>query len=98
MKPFIFPKKETGPNEMISNALISALSSCTGVIVLDGPFSNQSAWVALERDYAVRLKKPIYTLSSTDGLRNVQLQPLDLRIFAVFVERDAGNPGSLQFA
>jgi hypothetical protein len=92
-RPFVFPPISVSPVEFISNALIGSLLTCDAVIVLEGGFSAQSFWVAFERNYALRIGKPVYTYTpgseqitrndpSTQGDLNLPVYPHGLGSYA----------------
>ena len=60
VEPFVFPPIVVFPEEMVSNKLLDAINACSGLIYLQGGASTQSFWVALERDYALRQRKPVF--------------------------------------
>jgi hypothetical protein len=82
---FVFPAVDTSPIELVSNQLIGAVLACDGMITFRRGASERSAWVAFERDYALRAKKPVYNLDpTTKSLSKIDLNqqtPLQLPIY-----------------
>src|SRR5690242_12395462 len=60
VEPFVFPPIVVQPDQMVSDKLLDAIRACDGLIYLQGGASAQSFWVALERDYALRVGKSVY--------------------------------------
>jgi len=82
VEPFIFPPIVVPPEQMISDKLLDAIRACDGLINLQGGASAESFWVALERDYALRQGKPVYSFDPvTDTLVRDTSQPLALKVF-----------------
>src|SRR5215469_17039559 len=57
VESFVFPAINVPPEQMVSENLLDAITVCDGLIYLEGGHSEESFWVALERDYALRLGK-----------------------------------------
>mgnify|MGYP001223022292 CR=1 FL=1 len=89
MKPFIFPPITARPDQFVSNELIAAILRCEGLIYLEGGASANSFWVAFERDYALRARKPVFAFDPHSyTLRQDQSSPLQLRVFPSYSHRD----------
>ena len=86
----VFPPITVGPYEFVSNPLIEAILDCDGLIYLRGGKSDQSFWVAFERDYALRGGKQVFA-AELAPLQLVQDTgpPLDLAAFASYHRNDA---------
>jgi hypothetical protein len=90
VEPFLFPAITVTPDRMVSNDLIRALLECPGVIYLKGGKSNQSFWVAFERDYALRAGKPVFAFDpESRTLRRDTSAPLHLPVFPSFCDDDS---------
>ena len=90
MVPVIFPPRKVNRDQVVSNTLMSTIRKCQGLIYLRGGASDSSFWVAMERDYALRLKKRVYSFNSVpEKLSRVKLPPLDLRVFHAFSKPDS---------
>src|SRR5215510_5881667 len=63
VKPYLFPPIDVAPDDMVSNSLIEAILDQDGRIYVEGGFSDQSFWVAVERDYALRAGKTVYAFN-----------------------------------
>ena len=82
VEPFIFPPITVPPEEAVSDKLLDAIRDCNGMIYLEGGVSAESFWVALERDYALRLGKSVFAFNSlTKKLVRDPSEPLALRVF-----------------
>jgi hypothetical protein len=88
-KPILYPPITVPPNQLVSTPLIDALVSCDGLIYLSGGQSDRSFWVAFERDYALRLQKPVFSADpvTLEVTRCVD-PPLDLAAFASYSRTD----------
>ena len=85
VKPFIFPPIKVRPDQMVSNSLMDAIRSCHGLIYITGGASDTSFWVAMERDYAIRMGKRVYSFDAmTERLARDKLDALDLRVFHAY--------------
>lgn len=86
--PYIFPPISVSPLEFVSSTLIGAILACDALIYLNEGASSRSFWVAFERDYALRVGKPVffYTPSSDICIQHTD-PPLDLAIFPSFSHR-----------
>jgi hypothetical protein len=90
VEPFIFPPITVLPEQMVSNALITAILEHDGLIYLQGGASKQSFWVAFERDYALRSGKRVFGFDPQhESLELDRDSPLDLPIFAYYSRQDA---------
>lgn len=88
--PFIFPQINK-PDELVSNHLIEAILKCDGLIYLKGGKSEESFWVAFERDYALRAGKQVYSFDPVSlQIEPDTSSPLDLAVFASYARKD-GN-------
>jgi hypothetical protein len=81
MKPYIFSKiPKVAPKQLVSSELIKAIHQCTGLIYLKGGQSARSFWVAFERDYGLRARKPVYSFDPASGkIERDETSPLHLR-------------------
>lgn len=89
IEPIMFPPITVSPNELVSADLLTSISACDGLIYLEGGHSDQSFWVAFERDFALRTGKRV--LSSVIGdyeLTEHVGGPLDLATFASYHRKD----------
>jgi hypothetical protein len=85
MKPYVFPPIKVKPDQMVSNSLMNAIRRCSGLIYLEEGKSASSFWVAMERDYAFRLGKRVYSFNSiNEKLTREKRDPLDLRVFHAY--------------
>ncbi len=74
---------------MISNELIKSIRQLDGLIYLNTEKSSRSNWVALERDYALRLNKTVYLFDPTKNLfQRDESKPLNLNIYASYHRED----------
>lgn len=88
--PFVFPPITVGPEEFVSDPLITAVLGCDGLIYLRGGASDHSFWVAVERDYALRAGKKVFVFDTTTlELTQETSAPLDLAAFASYHRHDA---------
>jgi hypothetical protein len=58
--PRIFPPIVVSPDQRVSDDLMGAIRSDDGLVYLRTERSLNSFWVAFERNYALKLKKPVY--------------------------------------
>lgn len=65
--PFVFLPITVEPEAFVSDPLIDAVLDCDGMIYLRGGASDRSFWVALERDYALRVGKKVFAFDSATG-------------------------------
>lgn len=83
--PHIFDQIDATPSEFVSNYLIEAIRSCSGVIVVEGGYSETSFWVAFERDYALRAGKAVYSFDPVSNRFSlVTEQALNLSVFVSY--------------
>jgi hypothetical protein len=75
VEPFVFPPITVSPEQVVSNKLLDAIRACDGLIYLQGGASVESFWVALERDYALRLGKPAFRYDPATGALSRDLDP-----------------------
>lgn len=82
VEPFIFPPITVPPEQMISDKLLDAIRHCDGLIYLQGGASAESFWVALERDYALRAGKRVFSFAPGGAALTPDTSPpLHLPIF-----------------
>jgi len=87
--PFIFPPITVKPDEFVSNSLLTAIRACDGLIYLEGGYSEQSFWVALERDYGLRLGKPVFAFSTPEKhFRKLKDTALNMPVFYIDTHSD----------
>ena len=85
----IYPPIVVPPQEMVSTPLIRALRDCDGLIYLKGGASDRSFWVAFERDYALRMGKPVFEADpNTMVVTRTTEKPLQLPVFASYHRAD----------
>jgi hypothetical protein len=85
-------RSKTKPEKLVSTPLIEALVACDGLIYLSGGASERSFWVAFERDYALRLGKPVFSADpATLQIFPHTGKPLDLATFASYCYNDHGQ-------
>jgi hypothetical protein len=60
IKHYMFPPISVRPDEMVSYKLIEKILDHEGLIYLEGGYSDESFWVAFERDFALRAGKPVF--------------------------------------
>jgi hypothetical protein len=60
VKPIIFPPQDVSAYSRVSDELIKEIRMHPGLIFLSSHLSANSAWVAFERDYAIRMRKKVY--------------------------------------
>jgi len=81
-EPFVFPPITVPPEQMISDRLLDAIHACDGLIYIQGGASAESFWVALERDYALRVGKPVFAFDPLTGVLSRDLSSaMELRVF-----------------
>ncbi len=74
---------------MVSTSLIAALRNCDGLIYLTGGASDRSFWVAFERDYALRMGKPVFEADpETLAITQTSEKPMHLPVFASYHRAD----------
>jgi nucleoside 2-deoxyribosyltransferase len=61
--PVIFPAIEVSASQRVSDDLMAAIRDCDGLVYLDTARSKTSFWVLFERNYALRLGKPVYAFN-----------------------------------
>ncbi|MEZ5293203.1 MAG: toll/interleukin-1 receptor domain-containing protein [Vicinamibacterales bacterium] len=88
VEPVTFPPIVVPPDELVSSALLETLSSCDGLVYLDGGPSDDSFWVAFERDYALRAGKAVFAADSQGRLTTHVGRALDLATFASYHRQD----------
>jgi hypothetical protein len=89
VEPLRFPPIDVLPNAKVSNALISAILDCDGLIYLKGGQSALSPWVAFERDFALRNKKKVYSFDpSTARLARDTAKPIEPLLYIINHEDD----------
>lgn len=82
VNPYVFPPITVSPEQMVSDELLEAIRGRPGLIYLKGGESDASFWVALERDYALRIGKPVYAFDPSDNsLKRDNSDPMDLKVF-----------------
>ena len=82
-----FPMMSSDPNFPVSGEIIPKILECDALIYLSTTQSSHSQWVAFERDYARRAGKLVYSFDSK-SISKDEIEPVDLRIQAVFGEND----------
>ena len=85
----VYPPIVVPPHEMVSTPLVRALRDCDGLIYLKGGASDRSFWVAFERDYALRIGKPVFEADpNTLVITRTAEKPLQLQVFASYHRED----------
>src|SRR5262249_19237970 len=85
VEPIIFPPITVQPDQMVSNHLIESILDCDAVICLRGGASDESFWVAFERDYAIRAGKRVFSFDPRQGaLAPDTSKALKLAIFPIW--------------
>ena len=87
--PHVFPAKDVTPDQMVSDELLTHIRQRDGLLYLSSKNSSNSFWVALERDYAIRIQKPVYRFDPINGKFNQDLsKPLELKVFPSYSRED----------
>jgi hypothetical protein len=87
--PFPFPPINVAPSEMVSNDLIDSIKDCRSLIYIDTRNSKDSRWVTLEREYARRSGKLVFSYKpETAQLELDERPPLDLPVFPSYTRED----------
>jgi TIR domain len=96
VSPVVFPPIQAKPHEFVSTPLIKSILGCEGLIYFRGGASDESFWVAFERDYALRSGKRVfcYDLASSE-LSPDNDRPLDLPVFASYHRDDRARVQSI---
>jgi hypothetical protein len=85
MTPVVFPPIKVNPDQVVSNPIMDAIRKCDGLIYIKGEASDKSFWVAMERDYALRLKKRVYSFDAiSEKLSRDKSKPLIPRVFHAY--------------
>lgn len=85
VRPLVFPPITVPPEQMVSDKLLDAITACDGLIYLKGGASEESFWVALERDFALRAKKRVFAFDSQTGkLQQDTTPPMELPVFKTY--------------
>lgn len=88
----VFPPIRVPPESMVSNELLPAIRSCDTLVFVSGGRSDESGWVALERDYARRSGLEVYSFDPlSDRLVRDESKPLNLPVFASYSREDRGT-------
>jgi len=86
---FKFPPITVPPERMVSNDLIRAIRASDCLIYVQGGASGRSAWVTLERDYALRSGMDVYFFDARlDTIGRDDSAPLDLPVFPSYARSD----------
>ena len=89
VEPIVYPPIVVPPQEMVSTPLIRALRDCDGLIYLKGGASDHSFWVAFERDYALRMGKPVFEADpNTLVITPTTEKTLQLPVFSSYHHED----------
>jgi hypothetical protein len=87
--PVIFPPIKVNPEDFVSNRLIASILDSDALVYIDGGRSQESFWVAFERDYASRSGKLVYRFDPASKLLERDSRgPLDLATFASYHHAD----------
>lgn len=89
VEPCFFPPITVTPDQMVSNDLIRRILDCEAVVYINGGFSAQSFWVAFERDFAKRAKRPVFEFDpATSMITPDESPPLHLPVFPGHTNQD----------
>jgi hypothetical protein len=89
VEPIVYPPIVLPPHEMVSTPLMAALRECDGLIYLTCGASDRSFWVAFERDYALRMGKPVFEADPNSlVITQTAGKPLELPVFASYHRQD----------
>ncbi|HEV7691938.1 MAG TPA: hypothetical protein VGO52_13975 [Hyphomonadaceae bacterium] len=89
VEPVIFPPIKVSPEEFVSDSLMKAIRACKSILVLDGPTSPRSFWVAFEKDLAARARMPMFFYDASAGaIVQRSVQPPKLAIFPSYIHAD----------
>jgi hypothetical protein len=88
-EPVVFPPITVQPENMVSNEILPAIRSCDSLAFIAGGKSEESYWVALERDYARRAGLKVYAYDPIlSRITRDNSQPLKLPVFASYSRGD----------
>ena len=82
-RPFVFPPITVRADQRVSDDLMTAIRHSDALVYIATPASLASFWVAFERNYALRLGKPVYAFdpaSRSLGIDVAQAQTPPLSI------------------
>jgi len=86
---FVFPKITVSPKQMVSNQLLKAIDGCDSLVYLTGDHSINSPWVTLEKDYALRTNKPVYSFDAAKKcFTRDRSNPMDIPVFPTYSRSD----------
>lgn len=89
VEPVVFPPITVPPDQLVSNELVQTILHCDGVIYLRTPNSDESFWVAFERDYALHAGKQVYAFNpEPNHLTRVRGPGPRLPVFASYAGED----------
>lgn len=92
--PIVFPAIQVRPTERVSDELMQSIRSCDGLVYLNTKQSKDSFWVLFERNYALRLGKPVYAFNPRRRLfrqdRAAHVDPIVAVNWNNWIVRDAG--------
>jgi hypothetical protein len=90
VNPVVFERIPERPDAMISNELMAAIRRCDSLVYVRGGNAAESRWMALERDYALRIGKGVYSFDAdTRVLERDHAWPARLAVFPSYSRRDA---------
>ncbi|MCA8901328.1 MAG: hypothetical protein KDA53_08755 [Hyphomonas sp.] len=82
VEPYVFPAIEVSPLEFVSNTLIGAIIACDALIYVRGGPSDHSFWVSFEREFALKLAKPVYEYrKSRRQITPIVRSPINPKVF-----------------
>jgi len=74
---------------MVSNQLLKAIDGCDSLVYLTGDHSINSPWVTLEKDYALRTNKPVYSFDAAKKrFTRDRSNPMDIPVFPTYSRSD----------
>jgi len=89
VRPSPFRPLNVAPSEMVSNELIKSIIDCRSLIYIDTPNSRASRWVTLEREYARRCGKRVFSYIPNGAQLEVDgRSPFDLPVFPSYTAGD----------
>ena len=81
----VFPPITVPPEAMVSDDLLAAIRSCDTLVLISSQRSDESGWVALERDYAKRIGLDVYSFDpSSCRVARDRSRALDLPVYASY--------------
>ena len=89
IKSVIFRPIRVTSNEMVTSKLIEHILGCGGLIYFRGGKTENSFWVAFERDYALRAGLRVFVFDSSSGeITPDESKPIKIRVFPIYAYGD----------